>query len=325
MELKCRCGDQCLTLPDAKKNFKNLFKPCKSCEDFHIRKFTPLSKQVDLKSIDADFKRCKCGRRHLDVVMAHTLKIMIEKGIKDENSTLRNVCTPLITPGLPLNSAPHLFNNSVVILTNEMDDICAERIINEIPEVKGVLKGSIRDTVGIKDSKTPSHTYKLMAGCDLRCDLIYTPWDSLYIYKYQGQVHFEFPKPFSPKIKALKDVLDKYDDPRVMDCTCGPGTLGIAALKAGASEVVFNDLWYPAVETTLMNLELNGFPVEITGAKEGLVGFGDNFKVSCVDVRVLKTTFASKYEICLIDVFPGVDCASFVRSLQGICNEMVII
>ena len=45
------------------------------------------------------------------------------------------------------------------------------------------------------------------------------------------------------KIENLIKVLEKYDKPTVLDCTCGPGTLGIAALKAGAGKVIFNDLW----------------------------------------------------------------------------------
>ena len=56
--------------------------------------------------------------------------------------------------------------------------------------------------------------------------------------------------------------------PTVLDCTCGPGTLGIACLKAGAQKVVFNDIWNPAIETTLINLEVNGFPVKISGSEE---------------------------------------------------------
>ncbi|MDD1774643.1 MAG: 50S ribosomal protein L11 methyltransferase [Methanobacterium sp.] len=311
-----------MTLDD-RKDLENLFIPCQSCEDFRLRKFTPLSKQIDLNDIDTDFKRCKCGKRHLDVVMAHILKIMIDEGIKDKDSTLRNVCTPLITPALPLNSAPYLFNDSLVILDDEINESCARRIINEIPEVKGVLKGSIRDTVGVKDSQASPHTYQLLAGCDLRFDVVYTPWNTLHICKYQGQIHIEFPKPLSPKIKILKDILNRYADPTVVDCTCGPGTLGIAALKSGVKQVIFNDLWYPACETTLLNLELNGFTVEITGEKEGLIGFGENFKVYCMDVKDLKTVLCSKYDICLIDVFPGVDSSTFTGFVEEICEEVV--
>jgi hypothetical protein len=325
MELICRCGDKCLTLLDDYNDLETLFTPCENCEDFRLRKFTPLSKQMDISIVDADFQRCKCGKRHLDVVMAHILKIMIDEGFKDEDSILRNVCTPLITPAFPLNSAPYLIDDSLIILADEINENCARRIINQIPEVKGVLKGSIRDTVGVKDSQAIPHTYQLLAGCDLRFDVIYTPWDTLNICKYQGQIHIEFPKPLSPKIKVLKGILDRYEYPTIVDCTCGPGTLGIAALKAGIKQVIFNDLWYPACETTLLNLELNGFPVEITREKKGLIGFGENFKVYCMDVKDLKTVLSSKYDICLIDLFPGVDSDVFTGSAKEICKEVFII
>ncbi len=62
----------------------------------------------------------------------------------------------------------------------------------------------------------------------------------------------EFSKPVSPKVEALKKVIEKYKNPSVLDCTCGPGTLGITCLKAGAKRVVFNDIWYPAAKMTFI-------------------------------------------------------------------------
>ncbi len=61
---------------------------------------------------------------------------------------------------------------------------CAERIINEIPEIKGVLKGDIKQTVGMKDSNSSPHVYKLLAGCDMRCDIVLTfLWCIMHIQK----------------------------------------------------------------------------------------------------------------------------------------------
>ena len=121
------------------------------------------------------------------------------------------------------------------------------------------------------------------------------------------------------------NVMSMHKEPAVLDCTCGPGTLGIAALKAGARNVIFNDLWYPACETTLMNLELNGFPVSTTGKKTGLIGFGDNFKVYCLDVKDLKFVLSEKFDFCLVDVFPGVEISSFTDHVADLCIEVVII
>lgn len=326
MEVTCRCGSNCIkSRSDVLKNFKGLYNPCNNCEEFKLKKFSPLTKQMDVNLLDTNFKRCTCGRRYLDVVMAHILKVMMDEGVKDADSTLRNVCVPLITPAYPLDNIPHLLDNSLVILAKDMDRRCAKRILAEIPEVKGVLKGDLKDTVGVKDSESSPITYELLGGCDLRCDLVNTPWGVLCLYKYQGQIHIEVPKPLSPKVKELKKILSKYDPTKVLDCTCGPGTLGLAALSAGARRVVFNDIWYPACQMTEMNLEINGFPVTIKGDGEGLIAVGDNFEVYCSDVKDLKHVLSEKFDVCLVDVFPGVDTNDFRKSLEGICREVVII
>ena len=97
---------------------------------------------------------------------------MIDEGIKDKKANLRNACIPLVTPGYPIDSVPYLPEDSLVILSNEVNKKCAETIVKEVGEVKGVLKGDMRKTVGIKDSSSDPHVYELLAGCDLRCDII---------------------------------------------------------------------------------------------------------------------------------------------------------
>lgn len=326
MELICQCGNDCFKSSKLiSPSFKNFFNPCDNCKEHKIKKYSPLKDEIELKELDANFGMCICGKRHLDVVMAHVLKIMVDKGIKAEGSTLRDVCVPLITPAYPLDAVPYLSENSLVILSKDMDKICAEKIIKEVPEVKGVLKGDLKDIVGIKDSNCIPHTYDLLGGCDLRCDIINTPWGIIFIYKYQGQMHIELPKPLSPKIIGLKKVLDKYNHPKVLDCTCGAGTLGIAALLAGAHRVVFNDVWFKAAHTTAMNLEINGFSTEYLGTEKGLIALGDNFEVHCMDIKDLKTVMDDSFDVCLVDVFPGVDPNSFKEAVECICREVVII
>ncbi|MDP4228719.1 MAG: 50S ribosomal protein L11 methyltransferase, partial [Bacteroidota bacterium] len=266
MEIKCRCRDTCIRpISEVLKDIELFYKPCSDCKEKKIKKFSPLAEQINLDEIDNQFGSCKCGKRHLDVVMSHVLKVMIDEGIKDKKSNLRNSCVPLLTPGYPTNSVPYLPKDSLVILSKEVDKSCAEKIVKEVVEVKGVLKGDVRKTVGIKDSDSNPHVYELLAGCDLRCDIIQTPYGALGIYKYQHEIHIEFPQVESPKIEILEKALKEYDTPTVLDCTCGPGTLGIACLKAGARKVVFNDIWSPAIEITLINLEANGFPVKLSG------------------------------------------------------------
>ena len=221
MEIECTCGFNCVEdAPTTLKHIKELYTPCNKCKDPKLRKFKPLKDQLNLKKLNANSGLCNCGKRHLDQVMAHTLKIMMEEGIRAEGSTLRNAGTPLLSPAYPITSAPYLPNKSLVILAEGMNKKCAERIINEIPEVKGVLKGDIKQTVGLKDSNSSPHVYKLLAGCDMRCDIVLTPYDTLCIYKNQAEIHVEFSKPISPKIEALKKIITKYNDLTVLDCTC---------------------------------------------------------------------------------------------------------
>lgn len=326
MQIRCRCGDACIKPASEVLNEIELFySPCAECDPQGLKKFSPLTHQINLEDINIDFGSCNCNKRHLDIVIAHVLKIMIEEGVKDKKSSLRNTCTPLITPAFPLNSAPYLPENSMVILSEDVNKECAQRIINEVSEVKGVLKGDLRETVGIKDVEYNSNVYELLAGCDIRCDVVQTHYGPLCIHKYQGKVHIEFPKVKSPKIEILQKVLDKYEAPSVLDCTCGPGTLGITCLKAGARLVVFNDLWLPAVEMTAINLEANGFPVNSWDPEEDVIAEGKNFKVYSKDIRELEEFLDEEFDICLIDAFPDVDTTDFEEAAGKLGKKVVVI
>jgi len=320
------CGSKCIKLTSQiLENIDLYYLPCAECKTINFKKFSPLASQINLDKIDNTFGSCECGKRHLDIVIAHILKIMIEEGIKDEKSTLRDACVPLITPAFPTGSVPFLPYNSMVILSDEINKKCAERIVDEVKEVKGVLKGNLKDTVGMKDVESRPHVYELLAGCDMRCDVVQTPFGPTGIHKYQGKIHIEFPKVKSPKIEILKRVLEDYDNPSVIDCTCGPGTLGIVCLKAGAKKVVFNDIWPPAVEMTKINLEANGFPVKLSGNKEGLLAWGEKFEVYNVDIEELGNFLDEKFDICFVDVFPGVNSDKFVKAAGNLSKKVVLI
>lgn len=337
MYIGCRCRADCIkSSKHVLESIGTLYSPCDGCKNWNLKKFKPLPEQLELNTLDADFGRCRCGRRHLDVVMAHVLKILMESGVKNRKTTLRNACVPLITPAYPTATAPHLPEDSLVILVEDAPQEVAEKIMEEVPEVKGVLKGVITRTVGLKDSDSDPQTYQLLAGCDMRCDVVQTPYGALTIYKAQGEIHVEFPRPTSPKVSILRKYMERYPNASVLDCTCGPGTLGIACLKAGASRVVFNDLWYPAARTTSLNLEVNGFPVKIPENLNELEGIswsspetplavGDNFEVYSADLRDLKNILDERFDICIIDVFPGVETADLEDAVRDICKDIVVI
>lgn len=320
------CGSECIKPTSLiLKDMDLLYLSCTECKRVNFKKFSPLALQVNLNKINNSFGSCKCGKRHLDAVIAHVLKIMIEEGIKKEKSTLRDACVPLITPAYPTNSVPFLSRDSLVILSDRVDKKCAQKIVEEINEVKGVLKGNLKNTVGIKDSKSNPHVYELLAGCDMRCDIVNTPFGAIGINKNQGKIHIEFPKIKSNKVERLKEVLEDFDEPSVIDCTCGPGTLGITCLKAGAKKVIFNDIWPPAIEMTMINLEINGFPVKLSGNKKGLLAYGDKFEVYCMDIGELEGYLNEKFDICIVDVFPGVDSDKFVEIADKLCDKVLVV
>lgn len=335
MVLSCKCGKNCIRISSEVLNNKNSFyKPCALCSDFQFKKFKPLREQIPLDQVNSSFGKCECGKRHMDIVMAHILKIMIEEGIKPLESTLRTVGTPLITPGYPTPYIPYLPKKSLIIVVEEMDNKCANRIFNEVKEIKGVLKGDPKKTVGKKDFDSDPYVYKLLVGCDMRCDIVPSPKGAICIYKNQKEIHIEFSRSRSPKIEKIMRAQDKYDSPSILDSTCGPGTLGIAALKSGAKKVVFNDIWPPAVEMTLLNLEVNGFKVELVNDLNGIINStkpdrmiasGEKFEVYCMDVRNLVTVLKQKFDIGIVDTFPGVENQEIVESLTEFCHEIIVI
>ena len=326
MEIQCACGLGCVKKSNIILNrITEIYEPCEECLRPQLKKFKPLVEQIDLDQLDADYGRCKCGRRHLDLVMGHVLKILIEDGDRDKKSTLRNCCTPLITPAYPSHTVPYLSEDSVVILTDKITKKSADRIVEEVPEVKGVMKGDIKEVVGIKDANSDPNVYELLSGCDMRCDIVTTLNGPLCIYRKQAEIHLEFSKPVSPKIQILEKYLEKYEHPRVMDCTCGPGTLGIASLKYGAQKVVFNDLWPPSIEMTLLNLEVNGFEVESSDSNSSLVAVGEKFQVYCADLMELQDDIKEEFDLCIIDTFPDVDTKEFVDAVKQFCTEVVVI
>lgn len=326
MEIHCKCGLGCVKKSTATlKDIEDIYKPCIKCFKPKLKKFKPLKYQINLDELDANYGRCECGKRHLDIVMAHALKIMIEQGLRSPEETLRNCCTPLITPAYPSTSIPYLSENSVVILTDKIDGESSMKIVEEVPEIKGVLKGDIKNVVGLKDANSTPNVYKLLAGCDMRCDVVSTNKDPICIYRNQAKLHVEFSKPVSPKIQILEKYLKKYENPKVMDCTCGPGTLGIASLKYGANKVVFNDIWHPSIEMTMLNLEVNGFKTEALNSNKYMVGKGDNFEIYCCDVMELKDVITEEFDLCIIDTFPGVDTEDFVDAVRHFCNDVVVI
>lgn len=289
------------------------YEPCNQCDKKTLKKAIPIKRQLDITKVDQNFKRCPiCNKRHIDYVMAHVLKIMIENEYLSSNSSIRKVGTPLITPAIFLKSSPYLPANSLVLIIKDIDENTATAIYESVPEIKGIIKGDINKTVGQVTDKSMIHNYELLAGCDVRCDIQQTPTGNICLLKPQSKIHIEYPKEQSPKIMDVDTILDKYDKPTVLDALCGAGTLGIYALTKNAQKVHFNDVYDVAVDTTHTNLKLNNIP-------------SSRYTISNENINQLVDTIDEKFDVGLIDAFPNVDIQEFKSSLKKVCKDVYVI
>jgi hypothetical protein len=160
----------------------------------------------------------------------------------------------------------------------------------------------------------------------------------LVIYKSQSKIHIEFPRQSAPKMKILESLYFDGKIIDVLDGLCGPGTLGLMCVLAGARRVVLNDIWLPAVENVMLNLEANKdllgieniehleHPTDAVAGEPVLVGRASGACEIEVYHGDLKRLFskARPASLCLIDHFPGSD----TRRLEEVCRccvETVIV
>ena len=248
----------------------------------------------------------------------------------------------MITFGYQIPYPPRLGEKSLVLIMDSITKEVADRITADVPEVKAVIKrsGSPAQSIGILDTDSRPHTYDLLSGCDMRCDVVSSVFGELCIYKNQSMIHIEFN---NTKIKKLEDLYLKgeFDNSVVVDGFCGPGTLGLLSALAGAKKVILNDAWLPAVENTILNIRVNssilGVTVNLeaedfneligdepvlmakaTGISEILVYHGDIRKLD----RVVKNC---NIYICLIDTFPSINPSEYIPLCREIAKKVVII
>jgi hypothetical protein len=275
--------------------------------------------------------------------MAHVLDILIKSGFKSADAALADVGTPLINYGVTLVEPPRLPPKSVVMVVAKVDKATAHGMLEEIPEIKGVLKrkGKPSDSVGILDTGSKPHVYELMAGCDVRADVVSSLVGDLCLYRNQSECHIEFWRNNSVKVKAIEKLfLDGLLESKVVvDGFASVGTLGMLAALGGAKKVIFNDAWLPAIRFLLLNLEVNrealGIEVDLisdpgklpdVGREPVLVARasgGVEIEVYHGDFRKLNKAIPS-CDVCIIDTFPGVDPSEFIEQWKDITNVKVI-
>ena len=283
-------------------------------------------------------RRCSgCGRAPLDLVMVEAMEVLVDHNLRSPTDPLRSIGWPLVEVGYPLAYPPRLGLDELIIVGERLTREAAAEIIAQVPEIKGVIRGG--GVPGVSDLQAPPTRWELLAGSDLRCDVVSSLIGELVIYKHQSKIHVEFPRQSAPKMKILEELYFRGRLTTVSDVLCGPGTLGLVAALAGAERVVLNDGWLPAVEDAILNLEANRSLLGIDrierhetleeeiGGEPVLAAeaWGDSCKIEVYfgDAERLFSR-AEPTDLCLIDPFPGMKYDRIAEACR-VCGEILVV
>lgn len=291
-----------------------------------------------LAAMEGGRKRCSgCGRAPLDLVMTEAMGVLVDHNLRSKTDPLRSIGWPLVEVGSPLAYPPRLGKGELIIVGENLTREAAAEIVAKVPEIKGVIRGG--GVPGVADLRAAPTRWELLAGSDLRCDVVSSLIGELVIYKHQSKIHVEFPRQSAPKMKILEELYFRGKLTSVADVLAGPGTLGLVAALAGAERVVTNDAWLPAVEDAILNLEANRSILGIekierpetppgeVGGEPNLVAQaeGENIKIEVYfgDAERLFSR-AEPTDLCLIDPFPGMKFDRIAEACR-VCGEIVIV
>lgn len=285
---------------------------CENCTDIQIKKFSPVTDYDDFDNLDDDFKRCYCGKRPIDVVMAHILKIMIEEGIVPEKATLRrNSPVPLSNFYYSSLNPQFLARKSLILLHPDFTNDVASRLFDEVSEVACVLKGSPQDTVGMFDKDSDIKHFEILGGDDTQINVLRTLLgDKVVLVKNQSKHHIEVAMTTEQKLVQLHNYLknNSIETGIAVDAMCGLGAIGIYLLKYGFEKVIFNDVNPEMTEALKENLEINGI-------SDGYEIHNEPFEDLQID----------KADLCVVDAFPGADISKIKEKAEKIADNVVII
>jgi hypothetical protein len=261
--MKCPvCGMDCLqSAKEILATLPTIFLPCPECSMRVLDKRAPLSSHEYAVP-------CTCGKRFIDEVFAHIYVIMVEEGDLSASDPLIAVGTPLVHPGFVMDRPPFLPINSLVLLSPRVTKKTAQRLVNDVPELKGVVKtGNFTPGIADPDLHSVPRVYELLAGCDVRADIFPLRTGPLVIYKQQSRIHIEFPRPGYPKIRSVEQHVGTPPVSTFIDACSGVGTLGLSAACLGVPYVVMNDAWYASAFWAAFNLEVNRAYLKIDRVK----------------------------------------------------------
>ncbi len=286
--------------------------PCAKCRDIQIKKFSPLRELMDFETLDGEYMRCECGKRPLDIVMSHVLKIMIEEGIVPEKATLRRN-SPVPLSGFYYSSLNPQFigKKTLILLHPDFTDDAASRLAGEVPEVKCVLRGSPQSTAGQLDRTSDINHFEILEGDDTQINVMRTLLqEKIVLVKNQSKHHIEVAVTTEDKLVRLHNYLKNNNVKKgvAIDGMCGLGALGIYLLKYGFEKVIFNDINPEMIEALKTNLEINNI-------SEGYEILNQAFEDLEVD----------DLDLCVIDAFPGVDVEEIVKKAEEMADNVVVI
>ena len=251
--MKCPvCGQDCVrSANDLLATLPTVFLPCADCSMRALDKRLP---PPDLNFAEP----CSCGKRFIDEVFVHIYRIMVEEGTLKRTDPLIAAGSPLVHPGFAMDRPPFLPANSLVLLSPRMTKKAALRLVDEVPEVRGVVKtGAFVPGLAAADLHSVPRIYELLAGCDVRADVFPLATGPLVMYKQQSLVHIEFPRAGYPKIRSVEQHVGTPPAGLFVDACSGVGTLGLTAACLGVPHVVMNDAWYASAFWSAFNLEVN--------------------------------------------------------------------
>ena len=285
---------------------------CEKCRDVQIKKFSPLKDLIDFEILDGEYMRCECGKRPLDIVMSHILKIMIEEGIVPEKATLRRN-SPVPLSGFYYSSLNPQFigKKTLILLHPDFTKDVASRLIDDVPEVKCLLKGSPQSTVGQLDKDSQISHFEILEGDDTQINVMRTLiQEKIVLVKRQSRHHIEVAVTTEDKLVRIHNYINNNNIKKgtAIDGMCGLGALGIYLLKCGFEKVIFNDINPEMIEALKNNLEINGI-------SDGYEIFNEAFE----DLEF------GDADLCVIDAFPGVDVEEIVKKAEKMAENVIVI
>ncbi len=285
---------------------------CEKCQDVQIKKFSPLRDLIDFNELDGEYMKCECGKRPLDIVMSHILKIMIEEGVVPEKATLRrNSPVPLSSFYYSSLNPQFIAEKSLILLHKDFTKETASRLINEVPEVKCVLKGSPQIPTGQFDKDSKINHFEILEGYDEQINVMRTLLkEKVVIVKNQSKHHIEVAMTTEQKLLRLHNYLDNngINKGTAIDAMCGLGALGIYLLKYGFEKVIFNDINPEMIETLRKNLEIN----DVDG----------NFEIYN---EAFEDLDAEHVDLCVIDAYPGADISEITKKAEEMADNVIVI